>query len=82
MFMEMKRKDKSKSIVVEKLLLGTGSLFTRRVANYRLLEKFKVPQILSYARDGDPLDHLEDFWGRKKWQASSIFGKAKELAKD
>jgi hypothetical protein len=56
MFMEMKRKDKSKSIVVEKLLLGTGSLF-----NYRLLEKFKVPQILSYARDGDPLDHLEDF---------------------
>jgi hypothetical protein len=61
MFMEMKRKDKSKSIVVEKLLLGTGSLFTRRVANYRLLEKFKVPQILSYARDGDPLDHLEDF---------------------
>jgi hypothetical protein len=43
MFMEMKRKDKSKSIVVEKLLLGTSSLFTRRVANYRLPEKFKVP---------------------------------------
>jgi hypothetical protein len=24
-------------------------------------EKFKVPQILSYAGDGDPLDHLENF---------------------
>lgn len=27
----------------------------------RLPEKFKVPQILSYANNGDPLDHLENF---------------------
>jgi len=60
-YMEMERKDKSKSIVVDKLLLGTSSPFTRRIANYRLPEKFKVPQIMSYARDGDPLDHLENF---------------------
>jgi len=41
--------------------MGTDSPFTRRVADYRLLEKFKVPQILSYAGDRDPLDHLENF---------------------
>jgi hypothetical protein len=59
--MEMKRKDESKSIVVDKLLLGTGSPFTRRVANYRLPEKFKVLKILCYAEDEYPLDHLENF---------------------
>jgi hypothetical protein len=59
--MEMERKDKSKSVVVDKLLVGTDSPFTRRVADYRLPDKFKVPQILSYAGDGDPLDHLENF---------------------
>jgi hypothetical protein len=59
--MEMERKDKSKSIVVDKLLRGIDSPFTRRVADYRLPEKFKVPQNLSYARDEDPLDHLENF---------------------
>jgi hypothetical protein len=59
--MEMERNDKGKSIVVDKLLLGTGSPFTRRVANYRLPEKFKVPQILSYAGDGNPLHHLKKF---------------------
>jgi hypothetical protein len=52
------RKDKSKSVVVDNLLLGIGSPFTRWVANYQLLEKFKVPQILSYVGDGDPPDHL------------------------
>jgi len=41
--------------------MGTGSPFTRRVANYRLPKKFKVPQILSYVRDEDPLDHFENF---------------------
>jgi hypothetical protein len=60
-YMEMERKDKSRSIVVDKLLMGTDSPFTRRVADSRLPEKFKVPQILSYAGDGDPLDHLENF---------------------
>jgi hypothetical protein len=59
--MEMEMKDKNKSIVVHKLLSGTDSPFTRWVVDYRLLEKFKVPQIMSYARDGDPLDHLENF---------------------
>jgi hypothetical protein len=60
-YMEMERKDKSKSIVVDKLLRGIDSPFTRQVADYRLPEKFKVPQILSYARDEDPLDYLENF---------------------
>jgi hypothetical protein len=45
--MEMERKEKSKSIVVDKHLLGTGLLFTRQVANYQLPEKFKVGLILS-----------------------------------
>jgi hypothetical protein len=53
--------DKSKSVVVDKLVLGTGSQFTRRVENFRLCEKFKVPQIVRYAGDEDPLDHLENF---------------------
>jgi hypothetical protein len=61
-YMEMERNDKSKSIVVDKLLRGTYSPFTRRVVDYQLPEKFKVPQILSYAGDGDPLDHLDNFW--------------------
>jgi len=60
-YMEMERKDKSRSVVLDKLLMGTNSPFTRWVADYRLPEKFKVPQILSYAGDGDPLDHLENF---------------------
>jgi hypothetical protein len=60
-YMEMEWNDKGKSIVVDKLLLGTSSPFTSRVANYWLPEKFKVPQILSYAGDGDPLHHLENF---------------------
>ncbi len=45
---EMEMRDKSKAVVVDKLLLGTRSPFSRRVQNYRLLEKFKVAQILSY----------------------------------
>jgi hypothetical protein len=60
-YMEVERKDKSKSIVVDKLLLGTSSPFSRRLANYRLPKKFTVTQILSYVGDGDPLDHLENF---------------------
>jgi hypothetical protein len=59
--MEMERKDKSRSVVVDKLLMGRDSPFTRRVTDYRLPEKFKVPQILSYTGDRDPLDHLENF---------------------
>jgi len=58
--MEMDKKDKSKSLVVDRLLSRTYSPFTSQVANYRLPEKFKVPQIMSYAGDKDPLDHLEN----------------------
>jgi hypothetical protein len=61
MHMEMERKDKSKSLVVDRLLSGTNSPFTSQVANYRLPKKFKVPQIMSYTGDRDPLDHLENF---------------------
>jgi hypothetical protein len=53
-YMKMERKDKSRSVVVDKLLMGTDSPFTRRVADYRLPEKFKVPQILSYAETEIP----------------------------
>jgi hypothetical protein len=60
-YMEMEKKDKSKPIVLDKLLLCTSSPFTRRVANYQLPEMFKVLQILSYVGDGYPLDHLENF---------------------
>jgi hypothetical protein len=42
MTQKMGRRDTSKATVVDKLLLETGSPFTRRVANYRLPEKFKV----------------------------------------
>jgi hypothetical protein len=59
--MEMERKDKSRSVVVDKLLMGIDSPFTKWVANYRLPEKFKVTQILSYVGEGDPLYHLENF---------------------
>jgi hypothetical protein len=59
--MEMERKGKSRSVVVDKLLMGADSPFTRLVADYRLPEKFKVPLILSYVGEGDPLDHLENF---------------------
>jgi hypothetical protein len=55
------REDKNRSVVVDKLLRGTDSPFTRRVADYRLPEKFKVTQILSNAGDEDPLDYLENF---------------------
>jgi hypothetical protein len=63
-YIEMEMKDNNKSIVVDKLLLGTGSPFIKQVANYQLPKKFKAPQILSYAGDEDPLDHLEKFRAR------------------
>jgi hypothetical protein len=43
----MERKNKSKSLVLDKLLSGTDLPFTSWVANYQLPEKFKVPQITS-----------------------------------
>jgi hypothetical protein len=44
---EMETKDKVKAAVVDRLLLGANTPFTRRVANYHLPEKFKVPHIQS-----------------------------------
>ncbi len=58
---EMERKDKGKAAAMDRLLMGTNSLFTRRVADYRLLEKFKVSKIQSYTEIGDPVEHLENF---------------------
>jgi hypothetical protein len=40
-YMEMEKKDKSKPIVLDKLLLCTSSPFTRRVAHYQLPEMFR-----------------------------------------
>jgi hypothetical protein len=40
--------------------MDTCSPFTRWVSNYRLSEKFKVPQVISYVGNRDPLDHLEN----------------------
>jgi len=59
--MEMEKKDKSNSLVLDRLLLATDSPFIRWVAYFRLPEKFKVTQIMSYAGDRDSLDHVENF---------------------
>jgi hypothetical protein len=59
---EMEKKDKGKAVAVDRLLMGTGTPFTQRVIEYRLPEKFKVPQSQSYAGTGDPVEHLENFW--------------------
>jgi hypothetical protein len=40
-YMEMERKDKSKSIAMDKLLIGTGSPFTRQVAYYVYLRSLR-----------------------------------------
>lgn len=56
---EMERKDKGKATMVDRLLMGTSTPFTRRVADYHLGEKFKVSQIQSYTRVGDLVDHFE-----------------------
>jgi len=58
---EMERKEKGKVAVVDRLLLGTSIRFTWRVAGYRLPEKFKVPQIQSYTKVGDLIEHLKNF---------------------
>lgn len=61
MALEMKIKDKGKAAAVDRLLMGSNTPFTRRVAGYRFPEKFKVPQIQSYAGIGDPVEHIENF---------------------
>jgi hypothetical protein len=58
---EMGQKDKGKVAVVDRLLTGSSTLFTRRLVGYHLPEKFKVLQIQSYAGTEDPVEHLEYF---------------------
>jgi hypothetical protein len=60
-YIEMGRNDKSRSMVVDKLLMGKDSPFTKQVADYRLPKKSKLPQIPSYVEKMDHLDHLENF---------------------
>ena len=43
------------------LVHRTDSPFTTSVNSYPLLQKFRMPQIESYNRAKDPLDHLETF---------------------
>jgi hypothetical protein len=43
-YMEMERKDKSRSVVVDKLLMGTDSPFTKWVADYRLPRSLRYPK--------------------------------------
>ncbi len=45
MAQKMEKKDKGKAAAVARLLTSTNISFTRQVTKYRLLEKFKVPQI-------------------------------------
>jgi hypothetical protein len=61
MAQEMERKDKGKAGMVDRLLMGTRTPFTRQVADYHWLEKFKVPQIQSYTGVRDPIEHFENF---------------------
>jgi hypothetical protein len=57
----MERNGKGIAAAVDRLLRGTNTSFTQRVAKYRLPEKFKVPSIQSYAGIGDVVEHLENF---------------------
>jgi hypothetical protein len=61
-FAEMVRKDEErKSIMIDKLLMGIASPFTKRVSSFNLPEKFKPPQMLSFVGTGDPVEHLKNF---------------------
>ena len=43
------------------LVHQTDSPFTASVTSFPLLPKFRMPQVESYDRSKDPLDHLESF---------------------
>jgi len=53
--------DKGKDSLVENLLQKTTSPFTEDVANIRLPEKFKIPEISFYTGVEDPVEHLDSF---------------------
>jgi ribosome maturation protein Sdo1 len=52
----IKKKEKQKAAVVNKLFAGTEIPFTKQVIDHLLPNKYKAPQILSYiARSGTQL---------------------------
>jgi hypothetical protein len=58
----MDRKDEERrSSAIGKLLIGMASPFTKWIANFKLLDKFKPPQILSFTGIEDPIEHLANF---------------------
>jgi hypothetical protein len=57
----IERNDKGKASLVENLLQKTTSPFTEDVANIRLPEKFKIPEIPFYTGLEDPVEHLANF---------------------
>jgi hypothetical protein len=57
----IERNDKGKASLVENLLQKTTSPFTEDVANIRLLEKFKIPEIPFYTGLEDPVEQLDNF---------------------
>ena len=46
---------------LDDLVNKTDSLFTPSINSFPLPQKFRMPQIKSYDRVEDPLDHLETF---------------------
>jgi hypothetical protein len=58
----IEQNDKGKASLVENLLQKTTSPFTEDVANIRLPEKFKIPEIPFYTGLEDPVEHLDNFW--------------------
>jgi hypothetical protein len=57
----IKKKEKQKAAVVNKLFAGTEIPFTKQVIDHSLPNKFKAPQILSYSKVGDPIKNLENY---------------------
>jgi len=59
--MAIQRNDKGKASLVENLLQKTTSPFTEDVANTRLPEKFKIPEIPFYTGLEDLVEHWDNF---------------------
>jgi hypothetical protein len=57
----MEKEEKHKVTVVNILFAGTETPFTKRVVDYLLPSKFKLLQIPSYSRIGDPTEDLENY---------------------
>ncbi|XP_062167004.1 uncharacterized protein LOC133873300 [Alnus glutinosa] len=74
-YMEMERKDKSRSLVVDKFLMGTDSPFIKRVANYRLPEKFKVEEFINQE------ETLKAMASSRQYRETALKKKRKEFRK-